>query len=464
MTKSNNFKDFLQLREEFTFFVYKGVDYQYSDKGLRAQFHFNLADKYSFHPTMIIPAREFFVKENIKEEFLDNLLFHIGMIELISYWKAACPPKIIIECRTLDTEQVRWWKKLYYKGLSEFFYLNSIETNEIDFVDIQCSGSDPIIPFRVDLEDSIIIPIGGGKDSVVTLELLNNKGGSLPLIMNPRAASMGCTRKKGYFYDSIIEIQRTLDPLLLELNGKGFLNGHTPFSALLAFSSAVTAILAGRKYIALSNESSANESTVRETLINHQYSKSFEFEADFRWYVRNYITEDLEYFSFLRPLNELQIAKLFSTFPDYFNVFKSCNAGSKNDTWCGKCAKCLFTWIILSPFLDQDRLVCIFGKNLLDDPALIPLFDELTGVAESKPFDCIGTIDEVNAALVNLVTRLSDSDYPVLIRHYLSSAAYGRSKGMDIQSLLSTFNPDHFLPEKFETILRSSLYGGTSEK
>ena len=458
MVKSNNTKKFLQYRQKYPFFVYKGFDSQYSDKGLRVQFHFNLSDKYSFHPTMIIPFKDFFIKEHIRGDTLDNLLFHIGMIEMLSYWKAACPPAIMIECGSLNEEQVKWWKKLYYHGLGEFFYLNSIETDIDGFVSIVSNPGIPRSPFSISLQESAIIPIGGGKDSIVTLELLNNKSGNIPMVLNPRPASTGTVMKRGYYYDSVFEINRTIDPLLLELNSQGFLNGHTPFSALLAFSSALAATMTGRRYIALSNESSANESTVIGSNINHQFSKSIEFEGDFRWYLKKFIAPGLEYFSFLRPLNELQIARLFSGFPGYFSVFRSCNVGSKTDTWCGKCPKCLFTYIILSPFLDSLQLVSIFGRNLLDDPGLLPVLHELTGISKTKPFDCIGTIEEVNAALVNLIRKSPDNDLPDLLREYKASETYYQYQQFDYQSLLHNFNTEHFLPVEYENLLRSYLH------
>jgi UDP-N-acetyl-alpha-D-muramoyl-L-alanyl-L-glutamate epimerase len=458
MVKSNNIKKFLQYRQKYPFCVYKGFDSQYSEKGLRVQFHFNLSDRYSFHPTMIIPLKDFFIRDNIGREMIDNLLFHIGMIELLSYWKAACPPVILIECGSLNDEQIKWWKKLYYLGLGEFFYLNSIDTDIDNFVSIESNPGIPILPFSVPLQESAIIPIGGGKDSVVTLEILSSNPGNVPMVLNPRPASTGTVMKRGYYYDSVFEINRTIDPLLLELNGQGFLNGHTPFSALLAFSSALAAVMTGRKYIALSNESSANESTVLGSSINHQYSKSLEFEGDFRWYLKKYINPGLEYFSFLRPLNELQIARIFSGFPGYFSVFRSCNVGSKTDTWCGKCPKCLFTYIILSPFLDGGQMKSVFGRDFLDDPEMIPVLNELTGISLTKPFDCIGTIDEVNAVLVYLTGKLPDSDLPALLKEYKVSDAYTRYQQFDYTSLLDSFNPEHFLPVEYENLLRSYLH------
>ena len=92
---------------------------------------------------------------------------------------------------------------------------------------------------------------------------------------------------------------------MLELNKKGYLNGHTPFSAIMAFSSIIAAYLNGLKFIALSKESSANESTIKDSYINPQYSKSYEFEKDYRYYDSTLVNSGVYYFSFLRPINEL---------------------------------------------------------------------------------------------------------------------------------------------------------------
>ena len=458
MLKSNNADKFLKLRVEFPIFSFDGFDYQYSDKGLRIQYHFNLSDRYFFHPTLIVPGKDFFLKDNIGEEHMENILFQVGMIEMVSYWKAACSPTIQIKGYTLDEDQVKWWKKLYYKGLGEFLYLNNINISEEDFVEISCDDGKSLPPYRLDLQESVVIPVGGGKDSVVTLELLNAQSGNVPLILNPREASKGTVKKKGYYYDSIIEVHRSIDPTLLELNEEGFLNGHTPFSALLAFVSVLSAVMSGKKYIALSNESSANENTINGLEINHQYSKSVEFEADFRHYVNKYISPDIEYFSFLRPLNELQISHIFSTFPVYFDVFKSCNAGSKTDIWCGKCPKCLFTFIILSPYIEFEKLITIFGKNLWDDPALKTYFEEMTGFAETKPFDCIGTIEEVNVAICAFLKKNPEAEKFSLLRSYKEKGIFAKYQDRDFEKLLKYYDLNHFIPPRFESILKSVLH------
>ena len=144
-----------------------------------------------------------------------------------------------------------------------------------------------------------------------------------------------------------------------------------------------------------------------------------EFENDFRSYVSSYITDDINYFSFLRPLSELQIAMFFAKNEKYFDVFKSCNVGSKTDIWCGNCPKCLFAYIILSPFIKPEVLNKIFGKQMLDDPSLQLYFDQLTGRQSTKPFECVGTIDEVNTALAMTIERYySNCQLPYLLKNY----------------------------------------------
>ena len=188
---------------------------------------------------------------------------------------------------------------------------------------------------------------------------------------------------------------------------------HQQDPAMLAFYTRLASILTGIPNVALSNESSANESTVLGTSVNHQYSKSLEFEDDFRAYCPGF-----NYFSFLRPLSELQIAMLFSQFVDYHDVFRSCNVGSKQDIWCGHCAKCLFAYIILSPFIAPARLNRIFGKSMLDDLSLQHEFDQLTGQAETKPFECVGTVNEVLAALSMAKRRWYKEGCPALLKKH----------------------------------------------
>jgi len=445
--RTDNQSKFDALRNEFSTFTFEQQTVKLENGTLSLAFEFNLADRYRFCPTLEIPARPFFDWDSIPEAQLQALAFQIGMTELVSYWKIACPKKVIVKPFTLTDSQKAFWKKLYYNGLGEFLYLNGISVSETDLMEIVTLPIDSN-PSHIQcwndmgswFEEKTLVPVGGGKDSVVTLECLRNEMPVIPLIVNPRGATLNCVKTAGYKEDEFIVINRTLDPTMLKLNVEGYLNGHTPFSALLAFISVLVAFGSKSKYIALSNENSANESTVPGTNINHQYSKSIEFESDFRNYVAENLNKEVQYFSFLRPLSELQIAKLFSQCEAYHPVFRSCNAGSKTDSWCGKCPKCLFTWIILSPFLSREKLTAIFGKDLMADESLRPILEELNGTATVKPFECVGTVEEVRACL-NVNAKVPE---PV--------------EGPTVNEILSRFNNEHFLPEKFEQILKNKLY------
>ena len=446
MKRIENQERFDALRQEYKVFTFYSQEVVLQDGVLSMTFHFSLDERYHFHPTLTIPARPFYHWESIPKSQLEVLAFHVGMVELVSYWKLACPKTVVVKPYDLKLCQKKWWRHLYYQGLGEFRYLNGIECAEHDFLRIESGTDRELSGVQLPLEEKTLVPIGGGKDSVVTLEMLRHELPVIPHIVNPRGATVGCVEAAGYHEDGVAVVHRTLDPTMLRLNSEGFLNGHTPFSALLAFVSLLIGMGSGSKYIALSNESSANESTVPGTDINHQYSKSIDFERDFREYVRMHLNEQIQYFSFLRPLNEMQIAALFSRCEAYHEVFRSCNAGSKTDSWCGKCPKCLFTWLILSPFIPREHLTAIFGKDLLTDPSLRPIFEELNGTAAVKPFECVGTVEEVRAC----VDAMNNREGTIVEDSPRGDATVGE--------ILSRFNEAHYLPQPFVDLLKSKLH------
>lgn len=446
LRRLDNQQKFDALRREFETFTFSSQEVSLHDGELSLTFHFSLDNRYHFHPNLVIPARPYYHWESIPRRQIETLAFHIGMVELVSYWKIACPQKVVVKPFDLMLCQRKWWRHLYYNGLGEFFYLNGITCSEQEMMRIESHTDRAFERIELPLEEKTLIPVGGGKDSVVTLELLRKSMAATPLIMNPRGATIECVETAGYSMDEVAVIHRSLDPTMLQLNREGYLNGHTPFSALLAFVTLLLGFGSGSRYIALSNESSANESTVPGTDINHQYSKSIQFERDFREYVSSHLNDKIQYFSFLRPLNEMQIAWLFSQFESYHKVFKSCNAGSKTDSWCCKCPKCLFTWLILSPFIPRARLIEIFGKDLLTDSELRPVFEELNGTSPVKPFECVGTVEEVRACVDSMKDRAGT---------IVEDAPRGDAS---VEEILRRFNGEHFLPEPFVDLLKSKLY------
>jgi UDP-N-acetyl-alpha-D-muramoyl-L-alanyl-L-glutamate epimerase len=420
MEFKNSFNEKYQdLKNRYPVFHFDQYKLQISNQELQIIFQFHSEELY-FSPKVKLFFGNY-LKNDLNESFIKGFIFNIGMIELISYWKSVGSPILMIHPFQLDTTQENWWKKLYFKGLGEFFYQNKLEVDKDSFLNFKYDSKAPsyqtlIFP-KVLLKDRVLIPIGGGKDSVVTLEHFKEKQEIVPFIINPRGATLDCAKIAGFdTKNKIFIIERQIDPQLLELNKQGYLNGHTPFSAMLAFYSALTGYITNSREIALSNESSANESTILGTEINHQYSKSLEFENDFQEYVFKYMNDSVHYYSYLRPFSELEIARMFSNYTSYHPVFKSCNAGSKENRWCCNCSKCLFAFIILSPYIANNKLIEIFGEDLLDKKELLPYFEELTGIADQKPFECVGTIDEVNEAIQLVINQLEDK---YLIQKYI---------------------------------------------
>ncbi|MCM1054051.1 MAG: hypothetical protein NC394_00900 [Bacteroides sp.] len=435
---------FEQLREKHGEFIYES--YEINEDSF--VFHFRM-DNYSFAPRWSFAPE--LIKNAADKDMLEYAVFSLGMSELVSYWKCACPPVVKINCGALSDEQVKWWKKLYFNGLAEMFYRNGIKTDIESFMDIM--PADRSVPFfntasGSDRKTSFLIPIGGGKDSVVTLELLNRYKDSISCyIINPRGATLGCAHTAGYSDSNIIGVKRTIDRRLLELNAMGYLNGHTPLSSVIAFSSWIFAYCGKKKYVALSNESSANEANVNGTEINHQYSKSTEFEEDFRCYTKKYFSDYPEYFSLLRPWSEWQIAKKFVSYPKYFPVFQSCNLGSKTDTWCANCAKCLYVYIMLAAFLDDGTLTGIFGKNMLQSEEYRDLFNGLVYQDYDKPFECVGTKAEINLALYAAAEKRRHGEMPLLLKDYIENCKEKPS------SLDNYFDDKNFVPKEFLPLL-----------
>lgn len=438
----NNFNE---LRKKYPKFIYESFEINNTDEYITLKYKFTIEGLKTFEPSIKI------LKENLKmnEELINNsnnIVFHIGLIELISYWKCTCSPNVIIKCGKINEEQKRWFKKLYYYGLGEFFYTNKIKIDIDSFMNIECESDKIYEDLKVETEpEGYLIPIGGGKDSCVTLEALKNKVSNICLIVNPKEVTLECAKIAGYSDEKIVKVERRIDPNLLDLNKQGFINGHTPFSSMLAFLSYFIASILNKKYIALSNESSSSENNIAGEKINHQYSKSAEFENDFRGYALKYLKRNVEYFSFLRPLNELQIAYAFSKLEDYHKIFKSCNRGSKANpwVWCGDCPKCLFVYIILSPFLYKDKLINIFGKDLFKDEKLLKTFIDLTGNGKMKPFECVGSLEEVCFAITKTIQNLENKneDLPYLLKYYKENYKLSNLSN----DLLSQYNEDNNL-------------------
>ena len=128
----NNKTKYAELRTKYPEFIYEGYDMENRDGAFCVTYHFNIPGLKSFAPTWEFPC------EAVDHmEAVEALVFSLGMVELISYWKTVCSPKVKISCGTLSRSQKRWWKELYYNGLGEFFYVNGINEASIsNFMEI----------------------------------------------------------------------------------------------------------------------------------------------------------------------------------------------------------------------------------------------------------------------------------------------------------------------------------------
>jgi hypothetical protein len=469
-------KKFEVLRKKYSKFVYENFNWKILGNNLKISFDFKIEPAEDsplaihFKPRLVIKNVKKSQIKRVGEGILNNLVFNLGLIEILSYWKATCSPEIEIKAGYLNKEQIKWWKDLIKKGMGQFFFENKIDFRKPNFLRINSTNSHDRANYGIFKKalkgKEILVPVGGGKDSIVTLELLKQAKKEIKCFcLNPTEAAKKIMRVAGCKNPIIVE--RKIDPKLLELNRKGFLNGHTPFSAYLAFLSVLCAVLFGQKFIALSNERSSNEGNVKylDQIINHQYSKSFDFEKKFREYSRNYLTPEVQYFSFLRPLYEIQIAKIFSKYPQYFNAFLSCNAayqtksGTKIPTrkWCGKCPKCLFVFASLYPFIGK-KVIKIFGKNLFEDKKLLPLMLQLIGQRKFKPFECVGTKKESQIAFYLSWKKgggLSSAKLPYLLK-YFERKILPKYQNLEKESkkIMNSWSNRNNLPKDFEKILK----------
>ena len=342
---------------------------------------------------------------DVPAELLERMLNDVHLMLGISYYKLYCPPEIRMN-RTLTKKQADFWNTVYRKGLGEFAYRNNLDLRDRIRFPFAENFAAPA-SLEIARSDRALVGVGGGKDSIVAIELLKEK--------IPRDGFVVETYATHEIADGVaqvaaihsVKVRRSLDTKVFE-RLPGSYSGHIPISAVYAFLGALAATLYDYRYVVMSNEHSSNFGNVEHhgETVNHQWSKSVEFEQLFNEYIQTYLTDSITYFSLMRPLYEIRIAELFARYPNYFQHFSSCNRKMVSDRkkqprgmWCCECPKCAFVFLVLAPFIPRESLARIFGHDLLGDRGLLPLYQDILGFGNMKPFDCVGTFDEAQAAL-----------------------------------------------------------------
>jgi len=339
----------------------------------------------------------------------DAALKLLHLVAGVSYYKAGVPPKIDVADGPLDDATADLLDALYLHGLAEFAYRNGLDLRgRISFP--RGAASQPEAR-ALGLPQRTLVPIGGGKDSLVAVEAIKSVGGEATAVwVGSSALIAACAERTGL---PMLNIQRELAPELFELNRLGAWNGHIPVTAVNSAILALAAILYGHDSIAFANERSASAATLEYEgqQVNHQWSKGYAFETLLSDWLHTHVAADLDYCSLLRPYSELAVTRAFARLTPYFDSFSSCNRNFRilgpkpADRWCGQCPKCHFVFLALAPFLPKPRLLAIFGRNLLDDESQAAGFDALLEYQDHKPFECVGEGAEARAAMYALSQR-----------------------------------------------------------
>ncbi|MBI3619519.1 endonuclease domain-containing protein [Candidatus Peregrinibacteria bacterium] len=441
-------------------FIFKA--YELDEKAGEIRLHYSLDDEVEFTETIVLPATS--GQWTVDSGKLDAAVFALHLIGGISYYKTCCPKNIEIRSGTLTEDQAAFWNTVYENGLGEFFYKNDMNFEGlIAFPASEKRTVEKRVTSKRANEQRILIPIGGGKDSIVTLELLKKTGADCTLFR------MGHHRLIGEIAAvaglPLLTVERKLSGNLFRLNEEGALNGHVPITAYLSCLAVVVAELYGFDGIAMSNERSASEGNVEfhGMQINHQWSKSLAFERAFQKYLEEAIGTNIKYWSQLRPLSELAVAKMFTEFPQYFRITTSCNANWRilrdrpRERWCGHCPKCAFVFALFAAFLSKETLLGIFEKNLFERESLLPLGRRLLGIEGFKPFECVGTSEETKAAML-LAHARGDFDETPVMKMFLKDAAPSTKNPQAVIDEALRLSSEHAIPEEFLGLIPKSEF------
>lgn len=419
-----------------------------------------------------------FALDGARAQAVQRAVRLLHLIAGVSYYKAAVPPQVVIEGDPIDTETAALMENVYRHGLGEFAYRNGLDlhgrirfpatrarllplTPSVASRDFELSptseGEGAGAP-ALGLASHALVAIGGGKDSLVSIEALRRAGvaqtvswiGSSQLIA-------ACAARTGL---PTLNISRAIAPELFELNRQGAYNGHIPVTAINSAILVVAALLRGVDQVVFSNERSASYGSMIPGTgeVNHQWSKGWAFESLFGAHVQRHVAADLQYYSLLRPFSELAVARQFARTDHYDAHFSSCNRnfhilGERPvNRWCGVCPKCHFVFLALAPFMPKPRLLNIFGRNLLDDVAQTAGFDALLEYQDHKPFECVGEGREARAAMATLGQRPEWREDALVARFNRQIAPQLDADELQIGPLLQPQGPHRIAPALWDQL------------
>jgi hypothetical protein len=397
--------------------VFRFLDAQFDPATGRARLAYAFDDGAPLVETLLFPVPAQW-RDPARIAAFGRALALLHLVAGVSYWKATLAPRFEFSASplvpgatdALPADLATFLERTWRLGLGEFAYVNQLDLRtRLRFP--SKPGPAHVGSGTLGLRERALVAIGGGKDSLVSLEALRAARVELqPVVVG---ASELIAETVAVANLPLMRIERHLAPELTALNAAGAWNGHVPVTAINMAILACAALLHDFSWVVFSNERSAEEPTLHTPEgepVNHQYSKSLAFERAFQAVLSHHVAADLRVFSLLRSLGEAAVTRQFAGLRAYHPVFSSCNRnfhrdGSRIDgRWCGDCPKCRFTTLALAPWLAPSEVKNIVGRNLLDDPAQENGFRELAALGRDKPFECVGTAEESRALLATLAT------------------------------------------------------------
>jgi hypothetical protein len=395
---------------------------------------------------------------------VDQAARWVFLLAGVSYYKAGAPPVIELPTTPLHPAEVDFLRSFYLDGLGEYAYRNGLDLSDLRIDAPGPAAEAAAGPSHAGVATGggkrPLVPFGGGIDSIVTVELVRPLAdAALFVVSRPGDRFAAIERPAAVTGLPVVRAERAIDSQVLRSRELGFLNGHVPVTGIISAIAVMAAALDGRDAVVMSNESSSSMGNleVDGRTINHQWSKSLDFEAGFRSVLAGGVGGTVEYFSRLRPYSELLIAHRFATLERYHQAFQSCNRGFhidpalRLDHWCGRCDKCCFVDLILAPFMPAADLATVFrGREPLDEPDLLPRFETLVDTSGGlKPWECVGDVDECRAAVALAARRTDRSGNPVL-RALVERLGDRLPSDRAVDALMHPLG-DHFVPDAYAT-------------
>lgn len=404
-------------------------------------------------------------QERVNQTAVEEVLQMIHLTLGVSYFKLYGPAEIRHHYK-ITSQDAHYWNTLYTQGMGEFYYVNNLEFK--DRVSFEVTQDLPRPKdVTTSLQERSLVLHGGGKDSATSVEIVKKAGLDFDLFaMNGYDIQLEVAKVMN---KEMCLIKRSIDPLLIDLNTEGNVyNGHVPIAAIYSALAILYAVLFDYKYVIVSNERSAVYGNVeyKGMTVNHQWDKSQEYESLLREYLTNALSTDVDYFSLLRPLYEIHIVKIFTQFTQYFEVFSSSNHnfkigqdGKKKrwDTEFSK-GKVEFVWALFSAFLSKSDMLRIFEEDIYADSNLLLKFQELLGVKNIKPLECVGTPDEMKVAMYMCYDRGEFNETPIM-QYFISEVLPLIGDTDELKKEVFSYGDDSHLPPLLKDALSAIMSG-----